>query len=405
MNRHKKPRILILEQGQSFGGAIISLSQTISCFKKTDPILITFMPKEASDPWVKGVTHFPLVDHFNYNNRYKFNDFCKNNIPFRLLQKLFLKSYALASLIGEMVLAHKIARIGKRNGVQLVHCNNGVTHLAWRVAKIMKLPLIYHFRGVDWSNTYSDEVRLAASKYIAITRFLAEDFSKKMSLPLEKFSLIYDPVDYKVFDGILPGSLFDARQAMQASEFDVVYLISARIIPFKGQLEFLQTSLSLLKENKNFKIALMGNSADESPDYFKKIESFISAHNLNQQVTLLGFQENPMPFIKAADVIVHFSLGPEGFGRSVVEAWAAKKPIIATAIGGPIELINDAHDGYLVDPKNSAQCQEKIKLMLEIEALRKSLGSNGYLRVIESFSQEKIAESLESLIIEAIQKE
>lgn len=402
MNEEQKPSILILEQGQSFGGAIISLSQTIVCFKKIDPLLITFMPKEASDPWVKGVKHVALTDHFNYKSRYNFSNFCKKNIPPRLLQKVFLKGYALASLVGEVLLAHKIARIGRKNNVRLVHCNNGVTYLAWRVAKIMKLPLVYHFRGVDWSNSYSEEVRLAASKYIAITRFLAEDFSKKMSLPLEKFSLIYDPVDYHVFEQLSSTDITQARAAMQAQEDDVVHLIAARIIPFKGQLEFLQCSLPLLVANKRFKIALMGNSADESPDYFQKIEAFIKEHQLDQQIVMLGFQSNPMPFIKAADVIIHFSLGPEGFGRSVVEAWAAKKPIIATAIGGPIELISDGQNGYLVDPHNIEQCQEKIQLLLGDSDLRETFGNNGFSRVIESFSQEKIASLLERELLELI---
>lgn len=403
MNQSHKPSILILEQGQSFGGAIISLSQTIVCFKKIDPLLITFMPKEASDPWVKGVKHIALTDHFNYKSRYNFSSFCKKNIPTKLLQKIAFKAYALASLIGEILLAHKIARIGRKNKVRVVHCNNGVTYLAWRVAKIMKLPLVYHFRGVDWSNTYSDEVRLAASKYIAITRFLAEDFSKKMSLPLEKFSLIYDPVDYQVFEQLSPAAIAQARTAMHAQEGDVVHLIAARIIPFKGQLEFLQCSLPLLAANKHFKIAFMGNSADESPAYFEKIEALISEHQLHQQVVMLGFQADPMPFIKAADVIVHFSLGPEGFGRSVVEAWAAKKPIIATAIGGPIELINDGEDGYLVDPRNIGQCQEKIQLLLNDSGLRATLGNNGFTRVLDSFSQEKIAALLEGELMELIE--
>jgi glycosyltransferase involved in cell wall biosynthesis len=392
----------MLEQGQSFGGAIISLSQTISCFKKIDPLLITFMPKEASDPWVKGINHVALADYFNYKARYNVTRFCKQHIPSQLLQKLFFKGYALASLIGEILLAHKIARIGRKQNVRVVHCNNGVTYLAWRVAKIMKLPLVYHFRGVDWSNTYPEEVRLAASKYIAITRFLADDFSKRMSLPLERFSLIYDPVDYHVFEHLSHDALTQARVAMQAQEGDVIYLMAARIIPFKGQLEFLQCSLPLLLAHTHFKIALMGNSADESPAYFQRILDFIAEHQLESQITMLGFQADPAPFIKAADVIVHFSLGPEGFGRSVVEAWAAKKPIIATAIGGPIELIHDGEDGYLINPHDIEQCQDKITQLLTNSDLRNEIGHNGFARVLESFSQEKIAAALEAELLELI---
>ena len=190
---------------------------------------------------------------------------------------------------------------------------------------------------------------------------------------------------------------------MHAQVGDIVYLIAARVIPFKGQLEFLECSLSLLRSNKQFKIAFMGDSADENPDYFAKIVRFIKTHQLEQQVVMLGFQGDPTPFIKAADVIVHFSLGPEGFGRSVIEAWAAKKPILATAIGGPIELIKHEQDGYLVDPQNTTQCQDVIHRLLDDAELRLQMGAAGFERVLKSFSPEVIAEQLESLLLETIE--
>ncbi|MGV8836000.1 glycosyltransferase family 4 protein [Cellvibrio sp.] len=402
MSQQQKPSILIIEQGQSFGGAIISLSQTIACFKKIDPLLITFMPPEASAPWVKNFSHVRLTDHFNYKARNSFTDLCKSRVPTRLLKKLFFKGYALASVIGEILLAHKIARIGRKHRVRLVHCNNGVTHLSWRVAKIMRLPLVYHFRGADSANTYTDEICHAAAKYIAITHFLAEEFSRKLSVPLEKISLIYDPVDHHIFEQIPAAAVARARQAMNAGADDVVYLIAARVIAFKGQLEFLQCALPLLRANAKFKIAILGDNADESPDYFQQIKQFILDHQLQQQVVMLGFQADPMPFIKAADVIMHFSLGPEGFGRSIIEAWAAKKPIIATAIGGPIELIDDGKDGYLVDPNNIDQCRDRINNLLSNALLRESMGNAGFARVLDSFTQEAIAAQLENALLELI---
>lgn len=402
MKQQQKPAILVIEQGQSFGGAMISLSQTIACFKKIDPLLITFMPHEASAPWVKGFSHVRLTDHFNYKARNSFTNSCRSRIPTWLLQKLVLKGYALASVIGEILLAHKIARIGRKHNVRLIHCNNGVTHLSWRVAKIMKLPLVYHFRGADSSNTYTAEICNAAAKYIAITHFLAEEFSRKLAIPVEKISLIHDPVDHQVFEKISSIETDHARRAMNASANDIVYLIAARVIAFKGQLEFIQCALPILVENRTFKVAILGDNADESPEYFQRIDKFILDHNLQQQVVLLGFQADPMPFIKAADVIIHFSLGPEGFGRSIIESWAAKKPIIATAIGGPIELIDDGKDGYLVDPNNIDQCRNRINNLLSNSALRESMGRAGFTRVLENFTPEKIASQLEDELMALI---
>jgi glycosyltransferase involved in cell wall biosynthesis len=52
-----------------------------------------------------------------------------------------------------------------------------------------------------------------------------------------------------------------------------------------------------------------------------------------------------VPMYAAMDVVVHASRMPEPFGLVVVEAMAAGKPVVATAAGGPAEIINHAADG------------------------------------------------------------
>ena len=396
------PAVLIIEHGESFGGSIVSIGQTVQHLQKVKPILITFMDTRISSQWTKDIENIHLKNNFSYKQRHAFNDFLYKHIHIKFICVLAQKLFSLLSLLNDELLARKISGHGKSRKIKLVHSNNGISPLAYRVAQLLNVPITYHLRGPGWHNQHSKKIQNAAQKYIAITKFLADQYQKQLGLAAEKFLILHNPIDITAIHNQSPATIENARAQMHANADDVVYLISARIIPFKGQLEFIQLCMPLLQKYSHFKIALMGDSADENVDYFTSIQNTIKQYNLGQQITLLGFRSNPLPYISAADVIVHFSLGPEGFGRSITEAWAAKKPIIATAIGGPIELISDGKDGYLVDPHNIAQCQEKIDLLLTHPDLRATLGNNGFSRVLESFSQEKIAAQLEAALIESM---
>ncbi|MDO8344602.1 MAG: glycosyltransferase [Cellvibrio sp.] len=396
------PSILIIEHGESFGGAIVSIGQTVKYFQKVKPVFITFMDPAVSHQWTQNIETLCLKNHFSYKQRQAFNHILYKYIRIKPLCRLAQQLFSLISLINDKLLARRIAHYSKLKEIALVHSNNGISPLAYRVAKLLNTPLTYHLRGPGWHNHYSPAVLAAAEKYIFISKFLVDQYQKNMGLAEDKFLLLYDPIDPGEIIHQTPASIINARKQMHAKPQDVVYLIAARIIPFKGQLEFIQICIPLLKAHAHFKIALMGDSADENQDYFDSIKCIIAQHNLEQQIVLLGFKTNPVPFISAADVIVHFSLGPEGFGRSIAEAWGASKPIIATAIGGPIEFIHHAKDGYLVNPDNPDECRHAIQDLLLNKTLRDELGREGNLRSQELFLPEKCAQTLEQAFLEII---
>jgi glycosyltransferase involved in cell wall biosynthesis len=61
--------------------------------------------------------------------------------------------------------------------------------------------------------------------------------------------------------------------------------------------------------------------------------------------------EQPLPLVASLDVVVHAAIEPEPFGRVVLEAMALGRPVIATALGGPVEIIQDGISGFLVPPR------------------------------------------------------
>jgi glycosyltransferase involved in cell wall biosynthesis len=94
--------------------------------------------------------------------------------------------------------------------------------------------------------------------------------------------------------------------------------------------------------------------------------------------------------LRRADVVVHASVIPEPFGQVVLEGMAAGLPVIATASGGPLEVITDRVDGLLVAPNDVGAMADAMRRVRASPELREDLGSRGRERAAE-FGADRVA--------------
>jgi glycosyltransferase involved in cell wall biosynthesis len=92
--------------------------------------------------------------------------------------------------------------------------------------------------------------------------------------------------------------------------------------------------------------------------------------------------------------VVHASVLPEPFGQVVVEAMAAGRPVIATAAGGPLEVIRDGYDGLLVPPGDVSAMARAMRRLADDELLRRRLAEHGRVRVGD-FAPERLGPQVE----------
>jgi glycosyltransferase involved in cell wall biosynthesis len=115
-------------------------------------------------------------------------------------------------------------------------------------------------------------------------------------------------------------------------------------------------------------------------DRRQAIESQIEELGLVDDVSLLGFRDNPFKFMAAADVFVLSSLS-EGFGNVIVEAMACGTPVVSTDCPhGPGEIISHEENGLLVPPADAAALSEAILRVLTDDTLSEQLSENGKRR-------------------------
>ena len=122
-----------------------------------------------------------------------------------------------------------------------------------------------------------------------------------------------------------------------------------------------------------------------------KLETRARELGLNNRVLFLGHRHDIADLLACCDLFVLPSLF-EGLPLSILEAMAANKPVIASAIGGNDEVIVHGETGLLVPRGDSAALAAAIQLVLSNSDLARRLAAAGKARVYEHFSAEAMVE-------------
>ncbi len=133
----------------------------------------------------------------------------------------------------------------------------------------------------------------------------------------------------------------------------------------------------------------------------EELQRAIQKNNLSAKIFPPVLYSQIPSIYAQADIIVFPSLWPEPFGRIAIEAMAAGKPVIASAIGGIKETITEG-TGILVDPGNVQQLREAITLLMHNPRLQEEMGKKGRKVVEEKYAGEKVVKRLIAVYREKI---
>jgi glycosyltransferase involved in cell wall biosynthesis len=105
----------------------------------------------------------------------------------------------------------------------------------------------------------------------------------------------------------------------------------------------------------------------------------------------------------ALDVLVLASTSPEPFGRVLIEAMAASKPVVATDAGAAREIIADGVQGVLVSPGDAQALARALIRILSDPALAATMGRSGRATVQDRFTAQQYAEGVQAVYRELLQ--
>lgn len=167
--------------------------------------------------------------------------------------------------------------------------------------------------------------------------------------------------------------------------------VVGRLIPIKGHDVLFRALAGARERVPGLTLEIAGEGPLEP-----ELRATAARLGLGDAVQFLGRVAPATPVLERAEVIVVPSFG-EGFGLVALEAMERGRPVIASAVGGLPEIVDDGRTGLLVAPGDAAALADAIVALADKPALAASLGAAGRVRALDAFSQERCTERIEAL--------
>jgi glycosyltransferase involved in cell wall biosynthesis len=137
--------------------------------------------------------------------------------------------------------------------------------------------------------------------------------------------------------------------------------VFSRLAPWKGQ----HVVLEALAKLPGLRCIIVGESLFGEQNYALSLEEQADRLQLGERVHFLGHRGDVPRLMQAVDIIIHPSVAPEPFGRTLVEAMLAGVPLIATDTGAASDILDGGKAGTLVKPNDSEQLAAAVADILE----------------------------------------
>jgi len=297
------------------------------------------------------------------------------------------------SLITILKMISALAGIIKKEQISIVHAHSRVpAWIAYFASRRSNAAFITTCHGYYKKHIFS-YVMGWGKKVIAISNVIARHMIDDFAVPHERIRLIPSGIDLEKFVPV--------THKKKEKNFNVG--IIGRLTPIKGHLYFIKAMAKVAKVIPNIKIWIVGDAPLSRVAYKEEIQVLARRLGLSEHTEFLGAQKNITEIIQQLDVLVLATVVPEAFGRVVIEAGACNIPVVATRVGGVVDIIEDGVNGILVAPADPDGMAQGIIRVLNNRDEAAVLAGNAYKKVQEEYSAQLMAERTLSAYKEALE--
>jgi glycosyltransferase involved in cell wall biosynthesis len=164
-----------------------------------------------------------------------------------------------------------------------------------------------------------------------------------------------------------------------------------RLVPVKGHKYLVSAAKKITKEFDNTVLVFVGDGYLES-----KLERQAESLGIRNNIIFAGWRSDVIDVLDLFDILVLPSLN-EGMGKVLIEGMALGKPIVASSVGGIIDLVKNGDNGILVPPRDPDGLSDAILRLIRNKNLAQRLGENGKAKVYPEYDTLVMIRQIEDL--------
>jgi len=282
-----------------------------------------------------------------------------------------------------LVCRRRLRRLIRSENVGLAHVNVSILVGAAWIIRRCGVPVVWQWREVLpergwWRNATIRAAERWASRILCISNAVRAQFhdaAKAVVVP-----------DAVVPEETSPADPARLREALGVKPGDLCVAAVGRLQFRKGQDVLLRAAPQILQRIPTAVFLIVGDVYRKNDKARETLEHLAGELGIRDRVVFTGFREDIRAVMDLLDVFVLPARLPEGFGIVQIEAMLRGKPVVATNIGGSLDVVVPGETGFLVPPDDPSALAARIVELLENPALRETMGRNGRRRVLDLFT-------------------
>ncbi|MCX5578548.1 glycosyltransferase family 4 protein [Kaistia terrae] len=281
-----------------------------------------------------------------------------------------------------------LTRFLRSRGVDIVHTNDGRTHVLWALpTRLAGARQLWHHRGDPEARGANLLAPLLASHIVTVSRFARP---RRPILGVgHKLSVVHSPFDppQAVEDRADARSVLVKTLGCPADTVLLGYF--GLLIDRKRPLGFVDAVAAFIGRYPDIPVMglLFGVPGQEAPNLDQAVLQRAQALGIGDRIRLMGYRQPVEPWMQAIDVLLVPAVR-EPFGRTLIEAMFLGTPVVATDDGGNPEAIEHGVNGILVRPETPDAFVEPIHRLITDLGHRCSLVEAAHSRACATYDVE-----------------
>jgi len=295
--------------------------------------------------------------------------------------------------------AHEI----RRRNPDIVHCwltsGNFWGRLAAMMAGVKNIVITWRSSNV-WNPFGMRALEWCTTKrihHLANSKACARKVAKAIGVSFERFDIIYNGIDLEPYQK--PVSRDEVFSDIKVPKAHKIITMVGRLTEAKNYPMLLRIAKRCKDAHLPVDFMIVGHGEKET-----ELKALASELDINDTVHFLGLRMDVPQILKASDAFCYTSWY-EGFPNALLEAMAARLPVVTTNFLGVDELVQNDRNGIIVPMEDADAAAQALRMYVENPERAKEYGNNAYLSVESAFSMEKMVEETESLYQKRVKEE